>query len=407
MAPICLYFQAHQPWRLKRYNYFQVGRDHRYFDEEANRALLERINAKCYLPATEMLSDLLARHPGFAVAFSVSGSLIEQFAAYGSGPLESFRRLASNPRVEFLAETSHHSLAFLASRREFLDQVALHRRMLRENFGVEPRVFRNTELIYSDELALAVEEAGYAGVLADGVEEMLHGRAPHHVFRAATPGGLPLLLRDYRLSDDIAFRFSNKAWSEFPLTPEKYDRWVRGVRGEVLCLFMDFETFGEHHWKEGGIFDFFREWVARHLERAGTEFVTPSEAIRRSPPGEVLSAPRPISWADDARDVSAWLGNDIQRDALRALFALEGRVKASASAELVADFRRLSTSDHFYYMATKAAADGQVHAYFSPYESPFDAYIAYMHILADMERRAGRPRSAAAASRPPAPRPTG
>lgn len=387
MVPVCLYFQVHQPWRLKDYNYFRVGRDHQYFDEARNRALLRRVSERCYLPATAMLRDLLDRSPRFAVSLSLSGTLIEQLRAFEPEVLERFRGLVRTGRAELLAETSHHSLAFLASRGEFLEQAALHRALVAEEFGIEPRVFRNTELIYSDEVARAAEELGYAGVLADGVEDMLRGGAPHHVYRAATPGGLPLLLRDYRLSDDIAFRYSNRTWAEFPLTPEKYERWVAGVRGEVLCLFMDFETFGEHHWRETGIFDFFAAWVTLHLTRPGSSFLTPSEAIRRLPPRDVLSAPRLISWADEARDVSAWQGNEIQRDALRALFALEGRIRATGSQELVADFRRLTTSDHFYYMATKGAADGDVHAYFSPFESPYDAYMTFMHVLADLERR--------------------
>lgn len=408
MVPICLYFQVHQPWRLKRYNYFQVGRDHHYFDEAANGALLRRVSEKCYLPATAMLQGLLDRYPGFAVAFSLSGTLIEQLRAFAPEALESFQRLARGNRVEILGETSHHSLAFLASRVEFLEQCALHRAGMADALGREPRVFRNTELIYSDDLARAVEGMGYDGVLADGVDDLLRGRPPHHVYRAATPAGLPLLLRDYRLSDDIAFRFSNRSWVEHPLTPAKYERWVAGVRGEVLCLFMDFETFGEHQWRETGIFEFFAGWVALHLSRPGAEFVTPSEALRRLSPRDVLSAPRLLSWADEARDVSAWQGNDIQRDALRALFALEARVRASGSEELLVDFRRLSTSDHFYYMATKAAADGDVHSYFSPWESPYDGYMAYMHVLADLERRAAPvQKSVSPSPRPPALQPLG
>ena len=409
MVPVCLYFQVHQPWRLKRYNYFQVGRDHRYFDDTRNAALVRRVAEKCYLPGTAMLQDLLDAQPGFSAAFSISGTLLQQLRAFAPAALESFRRLVATGRVEVLAETSHHSLAFLASRGEFLEQVALHGRLVAEELGGEPRVFRNTELIYSDGVAAAAEEMGFSGVLADGVEELLGDRSPHHVYRAATPGRLPLLLRDYRLSDDLAFRFSNRGWSEFPLTPAKYARWVAGVPGELLCLFMDFETFGEHHWKETGIFEFFRGWVAAHLASGGGEFITPSEAIRRLPARDVLPAPRMFSWADEARDVSAWQGNEIQRDALRALYALEPKVRAAGSAELLEDFRRLSTSDHFYYMATKSAADGEVHAYFSPYESPYDAYMTYMHVLADLQRRTepARRLTAAPSPRPPAARPAG
>jgi alpha-amylase len=407
MIPICLYFQVHQPYRLRRYNYFDVGREHRYFDDARNREVLLEVAERCYLPATAMLERLLARHPRFAASFSLSGTVLEQLAAWAPPALEAFRRLAASGRVEFLAETSHHSLAWLASREEFAAQVALHRARLSAAFDVEPRVFRNTELIYSDALAASVEELGFAGVLADGVEGLLGQRPPARVYRAATPGGLPLLVRHYRLSDDIAFRFSDRSWPEWPLTPEKYDRWVSSVKGDVVSLFMDFETFGEHQRPETGIFEFFEKWVDRRLSRRGAAFLTPSAAIDRLPAGDTLSSPSLMSWADEARDVSAWQGNDLQRDALGKLFALERRVRASGSDALAEDFRRLSTSDHFYYMATKSAGDDRVHAYFSPFDSPYDAYITYMHVVSDLERRLPRParaRSLRSDTTRPAPR---
>jgi alpha-amylase len=390
MIPVCLYFQVHQPWRLRRYNYFDVGREHRYFDDAGNREIFRRVADRCYLPATAMLERLLERHDRFRVAFSVSGCLVEQAAEFAPEVREAFRRLAATGRVEFLAETSHHSLAWLASRAEFAAQVALHRRQIVETFGVEPRVFRNTELIYSDALAAFLDEHGFAGVLADGVAPLLGDRSPRHLYRAATPGGLPLLLRDYRLSDDIAFRFSNRAWAEWPLTASKFERWISGADGDVVSLFMDFETFGEHQGRDTGIFEFFEDWVDLRLRDRGTGFLTPTEAIVRLESRGVLSAPRELSWADEARDLSAWQGNDLQRDALKTLFAMEARVQASGSPELLSDFRRLSTSDHFYYMATKSAADGDVHAYFSPYESPYEAYIAFMNVASDLERRVPR-----------------
>jgi alpha-amylase len=391
MIPICLYFQVHQPYRLRRYNYFDVGREHRYFDDAHNREVLLQVAERCYLPATAMLDRLLARHPRFAASLSLSGTLLEQLNAWAPSSLEAFRRLAASGRVEFLAETSHHSLAWLASRREFTDQIALHRSRLSELIGADARVFRNTELIYSDPLARCVEELGFRGILADGVEPLLGGRSPARLYRAATPGGLPLLVRHYRLSDDIAFRFSDRSWPEWPLTPEKYDRWVSSVEGDVVSLFMDFETFGEHQRQETGIFEFVERWVDRRLARRGAAFLTPTAAIEGLPAGDALSAPRLLSWADEARDISAWQGNDLQRDALGKLFALERRVRASGSDALAEDFRRLSTSDHFYYMATKSAGDDRVHAYFSPFESPYDAYITYMHVVSDLERRLPRP----------------
>jgi alpha-amylase len=401
MIPVCLYFQVHQPYRLKRYNYFDVGRDHRYFDDAANREILRRVAEKCYLPATAMCERLLARHPRFAVSFSLSGCVLEQMRAWAPEALAAFRRLARTGRVEFLAETSHHSLAWLACPEEFEAQVALHRRLVLEELEQEPRVFRNTELIYSDALSVFLAERGYRGVLADGVAPLLGARSPNHVYRSVGPPGLPLLLRNHRLSDDIAFRFSSREWGEWPLTPAKYDRWIRGLEGDVLSLFMDFETFGEHQWKETGIFEFFESWVDLRLARRGPAFLTPSDAIAILPQGEALSAPRAISWADEARDLSAWQGNDLQKDALSKLFALEGRVRASGSADLLRDFRMLSSSDHFYYMATKAAGDGEVHAYFSPFESAYDAYMTYMHVLSDLERRLPRAARTRAALRDP------
>jgi alpha-amylase len=400
MIPVCLYFQVHQPYRLRRYNYFDVGREHRYFDERQNAELLLRVAEKCYRPATAMLERLLERHPRFAVAFSLSGCLLEQLHDWAPDVRDAFARLAGTGRVEFLAETSHHSLAWLGSPEEFASQVELHRDRIAEAFGQTPRVFRNTELIYSDALAVWLEERGFAGVLADGVEALLQDRSAQHLYQAPTPGGLPLLLRDYRLSDDIAFRFSNRRWSEWPLTAEKYDRWLSKLPGEILSLFMDFETFGEHQWKETGIFEFFEGWVDRFLSHRGATFWTPSQAIERLPRREILTTPRTISWADESRDLSAWQGNDLQKDALKRLVVLEARVKAAASDELLRDFRRLSTSDHFYYMATKSFGDADVHAYFSPYESPYEAYIAYMHVLSDLERRLPRRGRAPAAETP-------
>ncbi len=407
MIPVCLYFQVHQPYRLRRYNYFDVGREHHYFDEAANRGILRRVADLCYLPATAMLERLLARHPRFAVSFSLSGCLLEQLREAAPDVRDAFRRLFATGRVEFLAETSHHSLAWLASPTEFAEQIRIHRERVREDLGAETRVFRNTELIYSDALAAFLEQEGYLGVLADGVEPLLGPRAPNHVFRAATPGGLPLLLRNYPLSDDIAFRFSNRSWDEWPLTAAKYDRWISGIDGDVVSLFMDFETFGEHQRRETGIFEFFEAWVDGRLARRGAMFLTPSQAVAMLPRSDTLSAPRILSWADEARDLSAWQGNDLQKDALSRLFALEARVRAVGSEELLRDFRRLSTSDHFYYMATKPSGDGAVHAYFSPFESPYDAYITYMHVVSDLERRLPRParaRSAFVDSRRPAAR---
>lgn len=406
MIPVCLSFQAHQPWRLRRYNYFDVGREHRYFDEAGNCERLQKVAARCYRPATAMLERLLGRHERFHAAVSMSGTLLEQLAEFAPDVRDAFRRLAATGRVEFLAGTSHHSLAWLASREEFAAQVALHRRQIVSVLGAEPRVFRDTERIYSDALAGFLEELGFAGVLADGLEPLLHGRTPRHLYRAATPGGLPLLVRDDRLSGDVASRFSNRLWSEWPLTAEKYESWVSHSDGELVSLFMELETFGERGDGETGLLEFFEEWVGVRLQRRGTAFLTPSEAIARVESRGALSAPRERSRTDGARDHSGWQDNDLQRDALNALFALEARVKASGSEALLSDFRRLTTSDHFCCMATRPAADAGGQASFSPYASPHEAYIVFMNVVSDLERRVPRRGAArrAASPRRPAPR---
>jgi alpha-amylase len=393
MIPVCLYFQVHQPYRLRRYGYFDVGREHDYFDAAANSALILRVAEKCYLPAAAMLGRLLGRHEGFRAAFSLSGCVVEQLAAASPETLDAFRALVETGRVEILAETSHHSLAWLASRDEFLEQVEEHAATIAAALGAQPRVFRNTELIYCDDLARVLASRGYAGVLADGVPVLLGDRSPHFLYSAGAEGAIPVLPRDARMSDDIAFRFSDPTWAERPLTPEKYAGWVSGLDGDILSLFMDFETFGEHQWRETGIFEFFEGWIDLHVSRGG-EFLTPSEAIATLPSAGSVSAPRPVSWADAERDLSAWQGNALQRDALVRLFELESGVRASGRADLRSDFRRLTTSDHYYYMATKAASDGDVHAYFSPYESPFEAYMTFMHVVADLAWRltGARPR---------------
>jgi alpha-amylase len=385
---VCLYLQVHQPWRLKKYDYFDVGRDHDYFDDAANGEIARRVARRCYRPAASLLAALLERHSSFAVSLSFSGCVLDQLARFAPEALDGFRELSLLPRVEILAETSHHSLASLVSLRELREQVAAHSRKIQAILGRQPRVFRNTELIYSDDVARFAETAGFTAILADGVPPLLGAGAssPRHVYRAATPGGLPLLLRDFRMSDDIAFRFSDRSWAEYPLTAEKYERWVAGSRGDVLSLFMDFETFGEHQRAETGIFDFFEDWVARHVARGG-KFLTVSEAVAAAPLSGRLSSPGFVSWADEARDVSAWQGNELQRDALSRLFALENAARASKSETALEDFRRLTTSDHFYYMATKRRSDAAVHEYFSPWETPYDAYMAFRHVLTDLERR--------------------
>jgi alpha-amylase len=405
MMPVCLYFQVHQPYRLRRFGYFDVGSAKGYFDAEENRRILSRVAEKCYRPAAEMLIRLTGRFAErFGVSLSLSGTLLEQLRDGEPETLDAFRSLARSGRAEILSETSHHSLAWLHSSNEFLSQVARHRDLVGQLLGVRPRVFRNTELIYSDELARFVEELGYDAILGDGASGLLLGRSPDHVYRPSGARRLRLLLRNGRLSDDVAFRFSDRGWSDWPLTAEKFLGWLAASAGraDVVNLFMDFETLGEHQWRDFGIFDFF-ERLAEGVVASGGRFVTVSQASQLPPRG-IVEAPTLSSWADAERDVSAWQGNDLQKDALRAIAALEGPVKASRSAELLEDWRRLTTSDHFYYMATKDSSDGEVHGYFSPWESPYEAYMSFMHVAADLERRARLAAGAGVVSRAPAER---
>lgn len=391
MSAICLYFQVHQPYRLRRFNYFDIGNRHDYFDQRENAKILTRVAAKCYRPALAMLEELCRRlGESFAVSFSVSGTAIEQFREHAPDVLDAFRRLGQSGRAEFLCETYYHSLAWLASRDEFLAQVADHRRLIEHELAFVPRVFRNTELIYSDDLARCVEELGYSAVLADGIERLLGWRSANFLYRSSGTRSLGLLLRNYRLSDDIAFRFSARGWSEWPLTAEKYVGWL-GAAGhdcDVINLFMDFETFGEHQWRETGIFEFFPRMAALAV-RHGMRFLTPSEAAAAFAVRDDISSPRPISWADEKRDVSAWMGNKLQRSAMDAVYRLRPELQQRADAALTRDWERLTTSDHFYYMSTKSFADGDVHKYFSPFDSPYEAYINFMHVLADLKKRIG------------------
>ncbi|MDD5251303.1 MAG: glycoside hydrolase family 57 protein [Patescibacteria group bacterium] len=394
MPAICLYFQVHQPFRVKKYAHFGIGRDHDYFNDEApsslnNRFILERVARKCYLPANRLMLELLTRHPEFRLAYSFSGVALEQFERFAPDVLDSFRDLVATGRVEILAETFHHSLSFLYSRDEFRRQVAMHTAKVERLFGVTPQVFRNTELIYSNEVAAEAERLGFKAVLAEGAERLLGWRSPDFVYRPAGCGKIALLLKNYRLSDDIAFRFSSRQWNDWPLTAEKFAKWVGEINGNGtnVNLFMDYETVGEHQWEDTGIFDFLRAMPAEILKHPDNTFATPSEIAERFAPVGAIDAPDYVSWADIERDLTAWRGNRLQQDALHTVYSLERPVLESGNAAVIDDWRRLQTSDHFYYMCTKWFADGDVHAYFNPYESPYDAFVSYMNVVEDLRLR--------------------
>ncbi len=388
MASVCFYFQVHQPFRLRRYSVFDT--DRHYFDDHKNAEITRKVAHKCYLPANRMLLETIRAHEGrFRVAFSITGVALEQFEKYVPEVMDTFQELAATNCVEFLSETYHHSLSFLYSREEFRAQVDLHRQKIKDLFNQEPRVFRNTELIYNNDLSHFVSHMGYDGILAEGADHILGYRSPNYVYRPPHSSKLKLLLKNYRLSDDIAFRFSNRSWEQWPLTAEKFARWVNQINGNgFTCnLFMDYETFGEHQWADTGIFDFIRHLPGEILKHPDNSFVTPSQLVDKFEPVGEIDVPHMISWADTERDLSAWLGNAMQSNALHELYKLEDPLKEKGDEELLADWRNLTTSDHFYYMCTKHWSDGDVHKYFSPYESPYDSYINFMNVLDNVQSR--------------------
>ena len=386
MKTVCFYFQVHQPWRLKTYRFFQMGNDHNYLDDFTNRAIMQKIARECYLPMNALLESLINEHKGaFKCTFSITGSAVEQFKAYAPEVLESFKRLAATGCVEFLAETYSHSLSSLYSVDEFKQEVKLHTQMLKEEFGVKPTAFRNTELIYSDEIAKAVESMGFKTMLAEGAKHILGWKSPNFVYSDAVDNKLRLMLRNYKLSDDIAFRFSNEGWNEWPLTADKFAGWVASETGDVVNLFMDYETFGEHQKASTGIFDFMKALPGALLGTGELEFATVSEASKRLQPVAVLHCPYAMSWADEERDVTAWLGNDLQNEAFNKLYALAPKVKKAKNKDFDFVCHFMQNSDHFYYMATKWFSDGDLHSYFNPYDSAYEAFMNYMNVLADFE----------------------
>ena len=386
MTDICFYFQVHQPHRLRHYTYFDVGHNHDYEDERANREIFNKVADKCYLPTTALLLELIKKYNGiFRIAFSLSGTFIEQAKRFRPEVLESFKRLVDTGCVEILNETYYHSLSFLFSKDEFKAQVELHKKLIESEFGFKATTFRNTELIYCNELGRYVEDLGYKTILAEGADKILGWRSANFLYKALGSTDLNLMLRNYRLTDDVAFRFSDKNWVEHPLTAEKYANWLHSVSSDsnLINLFMDFETFGEHQWEVSGIFEFLKhlpEYVLKHPEY---KFVTPREASVKYKPVAELDVPYFVSWADEERDLTAWYGNDLQKDALETIYSLEHRVKAFGDERLLATWRMLQTSDHFYYMCIKYSSDGDVHKYFNPYNNPYDAYINYQNILSD------------------------
>lgn len=388
MPSICFYFQVHQPYRLRKYSVFDIGKNSDYFDETKNQAILEKIVNKCYLPTNRILLSHLKQYPAFKISFSFSGVLLDQLEEYFPQALETFQELVDTGKVEILAETYYHSLAFIHSKDEFKDQIKLHGKKIKKLFGFKPKLLRNTELIYNNDLAKTAKEMGYAGVLIEGADKILDWRSPNFIYKPVDVD-IPLLLKNYRLSDDIAFRFSERSWKEYPLTADKYAQWVNAINGNGISvnLFMDYETFGEHQWESTGIFEFLRHLPEKLLKHPDNRFKFPSEVITQYKPVGELNVPDFVSWADTERDVSAWLGNGMQQAAIRKLYDLEKSVKASRDKQLLHEWRKLQISDHFYYMCTKWFNDGDVHKYFNPYESPYEGFVYFMNALNDITQR--------------------
>ncbi len=394
MLTVCPYFHVHQPHRIKRYKVFDIGNDSEYFNASDhtdlnNAKVLRKVAEKSYIPTTRVLGELLAKHPEFRFAFSFSGTVLDQFEAYAPHVLKAFQDLVKTGRVEILADTYFHSLAFFYSKPEFERQVSMHQKKIFELFGVTPKVFRNTELSYTNDLAKWCDEHGYLGIMAEGWDPVLGWRSPNYVYQPVGCQNIKVLLKNYKLSDDIAFRFGNQGWASWPLSAETYAKWVHAHHGDghTINLFMDFETFGEHQWEDTGIFNFLRALPEKLLAHGDTSFKTPTETIQSYPSVGEIDVPHILTWADTDRDLTAWVGNDIQRDAIATIYGMEHDVMATKDADLIMTWRKLQTSDHFYYMCTKWFQDGDVHAYFSPYESPYDAYIAFMNAISDLQLR--------------------
>lgn len=390
MRTICLYFQIHQPFRFRRYRFFDIGNDHYYYDDFSNESIMRKVADKCYLTANQVLLELIRKHgEKFKVTFSISGIALDQFELYAPEVIESFKQLSDTGAVEFLAETNAHSLVALKDRDEFFRQVQEHGKKIERFFGQKPRVFRNTELVYSDNMGAMVAEMGYDAMLTEGAKHVLGWKSPNYLYYNAINPKMKVLLRNFKLSDDIAFRFSNKDWNEWPLTAEKFAGWLNAIdkKEEILNLFMDYETFGEHQWEETGIFDFLKALPATILSKTKFSFSTPSEIVKEFQPVAAVHCPHPISWADEERDLTAWLGNELQEEAFNKLYDMAPAVNQCTDPEILKDWEYLQISDHFYYMCTKFFSDGAVHAYFNPYDSPYDAFINYMNVLSDFQLR--------------------
>jgi alpha-amylase len=390
MKTICLYFQVHQPMRLRLYRFFDIGNNHYYYDDYSNESIMRKVAENCYLPANRLFLQLIKEYgTRFKINFSLTGIAMDQMELYAPEVLESFKDLAKTGCVEFLAETYSHSLISLRNKEEFKKQVLRHSEKIKEYFGQTPKVFRNTEMIYSDEIGEMVAEMGFKAMLTEGAKHVLGWKSPNFLYCNVNNPRLKLLLKNFKLSDDIAFRFSNTRWPEYPLTADKYVGWLNKIeeKEEVINLFMDYETFGEHQNADTGIFEFLKALPKALFKKSKFQLSTVSEVADELQPVAPISVPYPISWADEERDLTAWLGNELQKEAFEKLYCLVEKIENCQDPIVKADWKYLQASDHFYYMSTKFFSDGEVHSYFNPYNSPYDAFINYMNVLSDFTIR--------------------
>jgi alpha-amylase len=393
MKSVCLYFEVHQPMRLNHFTVFSIGatndRNSDYFNQHLNQEIFEKIAKKCYLPTNKILLDLINKYKGkFRVSFSLTGTFIEYCERYMPEVLESFKALLATGAVDLLEETYFHSLSSLYDDLdEFEKQVDMHRQLIKRVFNYTPTIFRNTETIYDNRIARKIAELGYKGIITEGADKILGGRSANYLYKPVNVD-LSVLLRNYQLSDDVGFRFSTHDWAEFPLTADKFAAWISRCEGDLVNLFLDYETFGEHQWTETGIFEFLKHLPGEILKCKNVDFVTVGEAATRYTPVGEIDVPWAISWADEDRNVSTWLGNDMQKACFNELKNIGGKLKEKVNERLLKTWRRLQTSDHLYYCSTKGLADGAVHAYFSPYDNPYEGFMNYMNVLQDLKQRA-------------------
>jgi alpha-amylase len=390
MKSICLIFQIHQPFRYRKYRFFDIGKDDYYYDDFTNENIIRKIADKCYLPANKIILEQIKKHKGkFKVAFSLSGVVIDQFKLYCPEVITSFAELAKTGCVEFLSETYANSLVSLVDARLFEEQVRAHAKLIEELFGQRPTVFRNTELIYSDGIGDMVYKLGYEAIITEGAKHVLGWKSPNYLYCNALNPRLKVLMRNFRFSDDISFRFSNKGWNEFPLTADKYAGWMKSLpkAEEIINIFINYETIGQLQPKSSGIFDFMNHLPGIVLKTRELEFETPAEVVRKHQPVSAIHVPHPVSWADEERDLTAWLGNELQKEAFDKLYRLKDKMSDCTDKRLQKDWTYLQTNDHLYYMCTKFFSDGEVHKSFNPYGNPYEAFINYMNVMSDFSIR--------------------